>query len=58
MKVNELIELLAKENPDAEVIIADNGSILKTGSVKETVEYNFDNDQDSFEFFIVTEEWE
>ena len=26
MKVKELIELLAKEHPDAEVIVADNGS--------------------------------
>lgn len=58
MKVKELIELLEAENPDAEVIIADNGSILKTGSVEETVEYNFDDDRDTFEFFIVTEEWE
>ena len=58
MKVKELIELLEAENPDAEVIIADNGSMLKTGSVEETVEYNFDDDRDTFEFFIVTEEWE
>jgi hypothetical protein len=57
MKVKELIELLAKEHPDAEVIVADNGSMLKTGSVALTVGYNFDNDQDTGEFFIVTEEW-
>jgi|APCry1669189034_1035192.scaffolds.fasta_scaffold526078_1 hypothetical protein len=58
MKVKELIELLAKEHPDAEVIVADNGSMLKTGSVALTVDYNFDNDQDTGEFFIVTEEWQ
>ena len=40
MKVKELIELLAKEHPDAEVIVADNGSMLKTGSVALTVDYN------------------
>lgn len=57
MKVKELIELLANVDLESEVLINDNGSMLKTGSVALTEGYNFDNDQDTGEFFIVTEEW-
>ena len=56
MKVKELIALLQNINPETEVLIADNGSILNTGSAQETVDYNVDNDTD--EFFVVAEEWE
>lgn len=55
MLVQELIELLKTADPDAEVLIADNGSILNTGSVQESVDYN--NEVDFTEFYIVTEEW-
>ena len=56
MKVKELIAILQNINPESEVLIADNGSILNIGSVQETLDYNVDNDTD--EFFVVTEEWE
>ena len=55
MKVKELIALLEKQNLEAEVVINDNGSMLKTASVQESVDYNSGNDTD--DFFIVTEEW-
>lgn len=56
MKVKELIALLQNINPETEVLIADNGSILNTGSAQETVDYNKDNATD--EFFVVAEEWQ
>lgn len=56
MKVKDLIALLATVDPESDVLIADNGSIMNTGSVQETVDYNEDNNTD--EYFIVTEEWQ
>ena len=56
MKVKELIAILQNINPESEVLIADNGSVLNIGSAQETLDYNKDNDTD--EFFVVTEEWE
>ena len=57
MKVKELIELLANIDPELEVLIGDNGSILNTGPAQETVDYNVECSKTG-EFFIVTEEWE
>ena len=58
MKVKELIVLLQTTNPDFDVVINDNGSILKTASVNESKEYNSDNaDASVSEFYIVAEEW-
>ena len=56
MKVKDLIELLANVDPESEVLISDNGSILNTGPAQATLDYNTDND--TGEFFILTEEWE
>lgn len=56
MKVKELLNLLSGANPEAKVLIADNGSILPTGPAQDSVDYNIDNDTD--EFFLVTEEYE
>ncbi len=55
MKVKQLIALLQNVDPEAEVLIADNGSILNTGAAQETADYN--NDNDTNEFFVVTEEY-
>jgi hypothetical protein len=55
MKVKDLIELLANINPEFEVVISDNGSILKTGKAQDSVEYNAGCKTN--EFYIVTEEW-
>lgn len=57
MKVKELIALLQNINPETEVLIADNGSILNTGSAQETVDYNADC-AETGEFFVVAEEWQ
>ena len=56
MKVKDLIELLAEIDPEYEVMIYDNGSILPTGDAQDTLEYNAE--VETTEFFIVTEEWE
>jgi len=56
MKVKDLIELLAEVDPEHEVLIYDNGSILTTGKAQDTLEYNAECETN--EFFIVTEEWE
>jgi len=56
MKVKDLIELLAEIDPEYEVMIYDNGSILNTGEAQDTLEYNAECE--TSEFFIVTEEWE
>ncbi len=56
MKVKELILLLSNIDPDYEVVIYDNGSILKTGTAQSTQDYNADNTTE--EFYIETEEWE
>ena len=56
MKAKELIAILQNINPETEVLIADNGSILNLGSPQETLDYNVDNDTD--EFFVVAEEWQ
>jgi hypothetical protein len=56
MKVKDLIKLLANVDPESEVLISDNGSILNTGLAQATLDYNTDND--TSEFFILTEEWE
>ena len=56
MKVKELIAILQNINPETEVLIADNGSILNLGSAQETLDYNKGNDTD--EFFVVAEEWQ
>ena len=51
MKVKDLIELLAEIDPEYEVVIYDNGSILNTGDAQDTF-------CETNEFYIVTEEWE
>jgi hypothetical protein len=56
MKVKELIAILQNINPETQVLIADNGSIMYTGSAQETLDYNKGNDTD--EFFVVAEEWQ
>jgi len=56
MKVKDLIELLAEIDPEYEVMIYDNGSILSTGDAQDTLEYNAECETN--EFFIVAEEWE
>ena len=56
MKVKELIALLQNINPETEVLIADNGSILNTGSAQETVDYNADC-AETGEFIVVAEEY-
>jgi hypothetical protein len=56
MKVKDLIELLADVDPEHEVLIYDNGSILSTDEAQDTLEYNAECETN--EFFIVTEEWE
>jgi hypothetical protein len=56
MKVKDLIELLADVDPEHEVMIYDNGSILSTDEAQDTLEYNAECENN--EFFIVTEEWE
>jgi hypothetical protein len=56
MKVKDLIELLADIDPEHEVMIYDNGSILNTGEAQDTLEYNAECETN--EFYIVTEEWE
>ena len=56
MKAKELVAILQNINPETEVLIADNGSILNIGSAQQTLDYNKDNDTD--EFFVVAEEWE
>jgi hypothetical protein len=55
MKVKDLIELLAEIDPEYEVMIYDNGSILNTGEAQDTLEYNAECETN--EFYIVTEEW-
>ena len=55
MKVKDLIELLAEIDPEHEVMIYDNGSILPTGDAQDTLEYNAE--VETGEFFIVAEEW-
>ena len=57
MKVKDLIKLLANIDPESEVLISDNGSILNTAPAQETVDYNVECSETG-EFFIVTEEWE
>lgn len=58
MKVKDLAALLQNVNPEFDVVINDNGSILKTGSADESKEYNSENaDGAVSEFYIVTEEW-
>ena len=56
MKVKDLVELLADVDPEHEVMIYDNGSILSTDEAQDTLEYNAECENN--EFFIVTEEWE
>ena len=56
MKVKDLIKLLADVDPEHEVLISDNGSILNTGSAQDTLDYNAECETN--EFFIVTDEWE
>jgi len=56
MKVKELILLLSNIDPDYEVVICDNGSILKTGTAQATQDYNAGSTTE--EFYIETEEWE
>ena len=56
MKVKDLIELLAEIDPEHEVMIYDNGSILNTGDAQDTLEYNAEVETN--EFYIVAEEWE
>lgn len=56
MKVKDLIELLANVDPEFQVLINDNGSILNTAPVQDTLDYNALND--TGEFYIVTEEWQ
>jgi hypothetical protein len=55
MKVKDLIELLAEIDPEHEVMIYDNGSILNTGDAQDSLEYNAECE--TTEFFIVAEEW-
>lgn len=58
MKVKELVKWLSHVNPEYEVLINDNGSILNTGPIELTLDYNdqaFDQDG---EFYILTQEWE
>lgn len=57
MKAKELIALLQNVDPETEVLIADNGSILDTGSAQDTLDYNADCAENG-EFFVVTKEWE
>jgi len=56
MKVKDLIELLAEIDPEHEVMIYDNGSILNTGDAQDTLEYHAEVETN--EFYIVAEEWE
>jgi len=57
MKVKDLIKLLANVDPELEVLISDNGSILNTGPAQATLDYNVEC-AEAGEFFVVTEEWE
>lgn len=57
MKVKDLIKLLADVDPEHEVLISDNGSILNTGSAQDTLDYNIECAETN-EFFIVSEEWQ
>ena len=56
MKVKDLIQLLAEIDPEYEVMLYDNGSILSTGDAQDTLEYNAECETN--EFYIVAEEWE
>ncbi len=51
MQVKNLIKLLEKANPEAEVAVYDNGSILSTKDAEDTLLYNKEL---SDEFYIVT----
>lgn len=53
MKVKDLIKLLTDVDPDYDVLINDNGSILNTEPPE-----TFAVDDDSKEVFIKTEEWQ
>jgi hypothetical protein len=55
MKIKDLIEILSTQDPEQEIAIVDNGSILKSSSVEAMIEYNQDND--TGEYFIPTEEY-
>ena len=57
MKVKELIVLLQNVDPETEVLIADNGSIMNTGKAQDTLDYNADC-AETGEFFVVAEEWQ
>jgi len=56
MKVKDLIELLNEIDPEYEVMLYDNGSILSTADAQDTLEYNAECETN--EFYIVAEEWE
>jgi hypothetical protein len=56
MKVKELMAILANVDPEAELLVCDNGSILNTESAQATQDYNVEW-VEAGEFFIVTEEW-
>jgi hypothetical protein len=47
---------LANVDPEAELLVCDNGSILNTESAQATQDYNVEW-VEAGEFFIVTEEW-
>jgi hypothetical protein len=55
MKVKELMAILANVDPEAELLVCDNGSILNTESAQATQDYNVEW-VEAGEFFIVTEE--
>lgn len=48
MKVKELLELLKNENPEAELFVRVDGTILRTDNVDEHTDYNFDGALDQY----------
>ena len=55
MKVKDLLKLLEGVDPESDVLICDNGSILATDNVNEHNDYNHDPERG---FYIVAKEWE
>ena len=55
MKIKDLIAILNQQDPEMDLVIMDNGSALKTGTIQETIDYNQDNN--TKENFLLTEEY-
>lgn len=57
MKIKELIDLLTKQNPEANVMVdVDSGLIYPLSSIQEHIEYNHDKEVLLTDYFLIAEE--